>query len=105
MDILKEIGGRFDCTFSRKNYSKQSPMYQTFTDHDLIRFMYQETTAEETRSIKEALLVDEALAARLRSMRQVHNFLGKGRRSPSDTSIRIIMEQSRSMGRKLETSW
>lgn len=80
-------------------------MYQTFTDHDLIRFMYQETTPDETRSIKEALLVDEALATRLTSMRQVHNFLGKGRRLPSNTSIRIIMDYSRSTGRKLETSW
>lgn len=79
-------------------------MYQTFTDQDLIRFIYQEMSPDEKRRVKEALVADETLADRYRGMRQVHNFLEKGRRIPSDTSVRIIMDYSRSAGRKLETS-
>lgn len=80
-------------------------MSQTFTDHDLIRYMYRETSSEETRKIKQALPTDPTLAGRLHRMRQVHQLLDREWRQPSDTSIRIIMDQSRSMGRKLEASW
>ena len=46
-------------------------MIKTFTRIDLIRFLYQETTKEEEKKIRKALLVDEELMEEFKSLKKL----------------------------------
>ncbi len=71
-------------------------MLKTFTPEDLILFHYKETDAEETLMIRNSLIEDEELKEDYLEIRQMIGLLNKAEiKSPSQTSINIIMEHSK----------
>jgi len=71
-------------------------MLKTFTPDALILFYYKDTDAEDTLMIKNSLVEEEELKEEYLEMRQIVGLLNKvERRTPSQTSIDIIMEYSR----------
>lgn len=89
------------CFHTMDTFINPMLMYPSFTDSDLIRFLYHETTAEETRTIKEHLQYDEVLSGRLHDFRIVQQALGRKHYRPSDTSVQIIMAYSRKVSEEL----
>lgn len=68
---------------------------KTFTTDDLVRFVYNETTAEESSAIKKAILENLDLAKTYQGMLTAKEELEQGKLNPSDSSIEIIMQYSR----------
>ena len=71
-------------------------MIKTFTQDDLVRYIYQETTAEESVEIEMALIFDEALAEKYNGLMKTVNLLTEVKVKPSDQSIDKILSYSRS---------
>lgn len=69
---------------------------KTFTTDDLVRFVYNETTADESSAIKKAILENLDLAKTYQGMLTAKEELEQGKLNPSDSSIDIIMQYSRS---------
>lgn len=80
-------------------------MTRDFTDHDLIRFLYHETTTEESKSIKELAASDPEFGHRLSVFRIVVEAFEPVSKSPSPSSIEIIMNYSKKMEEPLQASW
>lgn len=72
-------------------------MTQTFTENDLIRFIYNETSEEESRLITEALWEDSQLRTEYGELSLLHKTLDGAMKSPRKTSIDRIMEYSKSL--------
>ena len=58
-------------------------MIRTFTQHDLIRFLYRETTAEESRDIERMIHVDPSLQHELKLLAETISVLDDALLSPS----------------------
>ncbi len=71
-------------------------MIKTFTQDDLIRHIYKETTLEESSEIEMALLFDEQLADQYEEMLSVVNGLDGALKSPSMKAIDSIVSYSKS---------
>lgn len=69
---------------------------KTFTTDDLVRFVYNETTADESSAIKKAILENLDLAKTYQGMLTAKEELEQGKLNPSDSKIDIIMQYSRS---------
>ena len=69
---------------------------KTFTQDDLVRFVYNETSSEESMKIKKAILENLDLAKAYQGMLTAKEELEQGKLEPSNSSINIIMEYSRS---------
>ncbi len=67
---------------------------KTFTTDDLVRFVYNETTADESSVIKKAILENLDLAKTYQGMLSAKEELEQGKLNPSDSSIEIIMQYS-----------
>ncbi len=72
-------------------------MIKTFTRIDLIRFLYKETTKEEDKKIKRALLVDEDLMEELKSLKKLITDIEKIEIEPSDEVLKKILNYSKSL--------
>ncbi len=68
---------------------------KTFTSDDLVRFVYNETTTEESANIRKAILENLDLAKTYQGMLTAKEELEQGKLDPSDSSIDIIMQYSR----------
>lgn len=66
----------------------------TFTEDDLILFIYGEANDDLDAEIKSALITDKNLQDVHRSLLSVINQLKPERFEPNDTSVKIIMEES-----------
>jgi len=77
---------------------------KTFTTDDLVRFVYNETTADESSAIKKAILENLDLAKTYQGMLTAKEELEQGKLNPSDSSIEIIMQYSRSTVRSASHS-
>lgn len=77
---------------------------KTFTQDDLVRFVYNETSAEESMKIKKAILENLDLAKAYQGMLTAKEELEQGKLNPSDSSINIIMKHSRSTARSTSHS-
>ena len=66
-----------------------------FTQEDLVRFIYNATSEEESLEIKKALLENLDLAKAYQGMLTVKDELEQGKLNPSDSSIDIILQYSR----------
>ena len=66
----------------------------TFTEDDLLLFIYGEANQALEAEIKTALLTDKTLQDKHRGMLAVINQLETANFQPHDTSIKIIMEES-----------
>jgi hypothetical protein len=69
-------------------------MAKIYTD-DLIRFIYHETTSEESNDISVALLSNSYLMAEFELLNETIAQLDSISMNPHPTSIKIIMEESR----------
>lgn len=72
-------------------------MTKTFTQNDLIRFIYRETSEEETREINKALLCDSDLQAQYKELNATYKQLNQAKLEPSATSIQNILNYARGL--------
>lgn len=71
-------------------------MIKTFTQDDLIRYIYQETTPEESIEIETALIFDEQLSEAYNSLNGTVESLKAVKLKPSEDTIDKILSYSRS---------
>lgn len=77
-------------------------MIKTFTQNDLIRLLYHETSEEETREINKALLCDGELQAQYAQLKASKEALNEVQLKPSSSSVLNILSYSRSMQQKVK---
>ncbi len=75
-------------------------MIKTFTQNDLIRFLYQETSEEETKEISKALLCDSDLQNQYVELLAITKEVSRAEMQPSSSAILNILSYSRSMQEK-----
>lgn len=71
-------------------------MIKTFTQDELVRYIYKETTNEENIEIEKALLFDEQLADEYAELSDVVRSIEQSQKEPSDRVIDKILSYSRS---------
>ena len=71
------------------------PMIKTFTQTDLIRFLYHETTEEENAEIKRALQYDPDLTLQFDELKNVVTNLDNVLMKPPAASVEKILAYSR----------
>jgi hypothetical protein len=76
-------------------------MIKTFTQDDLVRYIYQETTIEENIEIEQALLFDKALISDYEELMTVSSALDELGMEPSQNTINSILKYSKSYTKQL----
>ena len=71
-------------------------MIKTFTQNDLMRYLYHETTEKEEQEISKALLTDTELRAMYTSMVALKKEMDKAQLEPSAGTVLNILSYSRS---------
>ena len=71
-------------------------MIKTFTQDDLIRYIYRETTTEETIQIKTALNFDESLSECYHELSKTVELLKRVSFKPSESCLDKILSYSKS---------
>jgi len=66
-------------------------MIKTFTQHDLMRRLYQETSAEETKEIDKALLCDSELQRQYKELLAIKKQLEAVSLNPSEGTVQNIL--------------
>ncbi len=72
-------------------------MTKTFTQDDVIRYVYRETSEKENREIEKAMLCDARLQEMHREFMAIKSDLNKAVKTPSDTTINNILNYSKSL--------
>ena len=72
-------------------------MTKTFTQDELIRFFYKETSKIETKEIEKALVIESQLAEEYKKLVSVINRLDQVEETPSTSSIQNIFNYSKSI--------
>jgi hypothetical protein len=72
-------------------------MTKTFTQNDLIRFLYHETNEDQTKEINKALLGDAELRAQLAEMKSSKKSLDAAQLEPSQESVLNILSYARGL--------
>ena len=72
-------------------------MTKTFTQNDLIRFIYQETTEEETSEINRVLSFDTELQLQYRQLLLTRKEVEKAQLEPSAKAVENILRYARGM--------
>jgi hypothetical protein len=75
-------------------------MTKTFTQNDLIRYLYRETSATETTEINKALICDSDLQEQFKELTATKSQLDTVRLQPSVASIRNILSYARGLQEK-----
>ena len=75
-------------------------MIKTFTQTDLIRYLYRETTEEETSKIDRALLRDGNLRALFNEVSAALKDLDEAVLQPSESTVLNILSYSRTLEAK-----
>ena len=73
------------------------PMTKTFTQNDLIRFIYRETTEEEASEINRVLSSDPELNRQYRELLMTTKGLEKAALQPSERAVEGIMDYVRGL--------
>lgn len=71
-------------------------MIKTFTQDDLVRYIYQETTPEESIEIETALIFDEQLSEAYNSLNGTVESLNAVKLKPSESTVDKILSYSKS---------
>ncbi|MEM9390820.1 MAG: hypothetical protein AAGA02_10125 [Bacteroidota bacterium] len=71
-------------------------MTKTFTQNDVIRYVYHETSAKETKEIEKALLCDAKLEEMYKEILSLKADLNKAKKTPSDKVINNLLNYSKS---------
>ena len=72
-------------------------MIKTFTRIDLIRFLYKETSKEEEKKIRRALLVDDELMDEFKSLKKLIRKIEGLEDEPSEDTIQKILSYSKTL--------
>ena len=72
-------------------------MTKTFTEQDLIRYLYRETTEKEERAINNALLVDSTLMTLFNELRALKVRLEEAKLEPSSSTVLNILSYAKSV--------
>ncbi|MDX1629472.1 MAG: hypothetical protein R3345_12275 [Fulvivirga sp.] len=72
-------------------------MTKTFTQDDVIRYIYEETSAEENKEIEKAMICDAGLQEMYKELCAVKNQLDHSLKQPSDRVTDRIMNYSKSL--------
>lgn len=72
-------------------------MIKIFTQNDLIRYLYRETSEKETEEISHALISDPELSEQFNQLRSVTKELDNGLLQPSSSTILNILSHVRSV--------
>ena len=72
-------------------------MTKTFTQNDLIRFIYQETTEEESHEINRCLSSDPELRRQYRELLLTRNSLDKASLEPPARAVESILQYVRGL--------
>jgi len=75
-------------------------MTKVFTQNDLIKFLYHETSEEESREINRALLCDSELQALFNELKAMIAQLDDAQMEPSTSTVLNILSYSRGVGQK-----
>lgn len=75
-------------------------MTQTFTQDDLIRYLYHETTEKETREIDKALICDSELRSQFKELVAMKNQLDVIRMEPSEGCVNGILNYAKGLQEK-----
>lgn len=70
-------------------------MIQTFTQDDVIRYVYEETDPTESQCIEDALLADDELMAAFLDAAELRAQLNRAERQPREATIQNILSYSR----------
>ena len=70
-------------------------MQQTFTQEDFIRFLYKETSPEESWELEQLLAEDWSANESYQELKEAMTCLPKVTFNPSDRSIERILQKSR----------
>lgn len=70
-------------------------MIKTFTQNDLIRYLYHETTEKEEQEIDKALLSDSELRSMYTSMSAIKKEMDSAQLEPSPTTVLNILSYAR----------
>ncbi len=71
-------------------------MIKTFTQDDVVRYIYEETSEEENAEIISAMLFDDELAETYSSFREIISSLDLATKAPSNQTIDAITSYSKS---------
>lgn len=71
------------------------PMTKTFTENDLVKFLYGELTQQESTELKQALISKPELQNELTKLKEVMTGLDKVRHQPSQRSVDKILAFSK----------
>lgn len=69
-------------------------MKQTFTQNDLLRYIYSETSMTETKEIRQAIAEDAILRNEYDSLLEGYKILPKVKFQPSRSALQNIMDYS-----------
>lgn len=72
-------------------------MTKTFTQNDLIRYYYKETTEKESGKIQNALICDPALQEQYKEICRTIKEIGEVQLEPSEKSVNAILKYSKSL--------
>ena len=75
-------------------------MITTFTQTDLIRYLYHETTEEESREIDKALLCDGELKTLYNELISMKNDMDAAKLEPSPVTVMNILSYAKSLQEK-----
>ncbi len=69
-------------------------MIKTFTENDLVRFIYNELSTTECEALKQTLIADSSMQQKLDELKSIHEDLERSMRTPSDRVINRILDFS-----------
>ena len=78
-------------------YDKFTPMHKTFTNEDLLRYLYGEMNREERQELRSVILEDNTLQAEFLALKEAKECLNKGRVSPSVFAFNNIMSYAKAL--------
>lgn len=73
-------------------------MTKTFTEDDLVRFIYGETTPAESKAIENAIMCDSVMQDSYRKLKETVSLLENGMRSPRREVVNKILNISKNFG-------
>jgi hypothetical protein len=80
-------------------------MIKTFTQTDLIRYLYRETTDQETKEISNALICDSELQSQYAELSSLIKSMDGAQIEPSKVSVQNILNYAkRAAGKKTKAS-
>ena len=75
-------------------------MTKTFTQNDLIRFIYHETSEAEERDLNKAMICDSELQGQYKELIAVKSQLDKSQLEPSESAIQSILSYAHGLQEK-----